>query len=211
MIESIRMEEAQVEAKNIQVKLLTKEQISPDQKERLLKFFEEGYGERWISGDNFNEVMIPNATQALMIESDGRLAGALLFDHQRISDISVHPDFQGQGLGERLFEEAAKACSDAWISVGINAEGMLATVTSGNLHFLPVEEKQRIEVLFAQTNRGKDNFKVEVTRVALPILHERLANKGINKDQFTAFVRVGATHGVGYQQILFQNQSNSTS
>lgn len=184
-----------------------KDQIDPAKAEQIRELFRQGYGEKWLGDENFTEVALKNATQLLEIHIGADIAAALLFDHDRISDISVHPDFMGKGLGTKLFEEAAKARSQAWISVGTNAEGMLATVTDPALHYLPVEDKTQIEALFQETNRGKStDYRVETTQSKASLVSERLAKKGINKSEFTTFFRHGATHGNTYTQILFQNK-----
>lgn len=206
MIKEELMEGPEVDNNNVQIRLSPKEEIDSLHQDQLLRFFREGYGERWISDDNFKNVMIKNATEVLEIYSQAQIAAALLFDNKRISDVAVHPTFQGQGLGVRLFQEASKTHPDAWISVGIDAAAMLATITDSSLNFFPVDERVHIETLFKQTNRARDNFEVETSRINNPLLSERLAKKGIEKDQFTAFSRSGATHGSTYYQILFQNQ-----
>lgn len=186
--------------------VIDKDQIDPQKAEQIKELFRQGYGEKWLGDENFTEVAFKNATQLLEIHIGADIAAALLFDYDRISDISVHPDFMGKGLGTKLFEEAAKARPQAWISVGTNAEGMLATVTDPDLHYLPVEDKDQIEALFQSTNRGKStDYRVETTQSAAPLVTERLTKKGINQSEFTTFFRHGATHGNTYTQILFQN------
>lgn len=200
------MEEQEMEQNQLRVDVTPAQQLSSNEVNELLELLKAGYDERWISDENFRDVIIRNATELLKLYSGDKLAAALVFDNKRISDIAVHPDFQGKGLGVKLFEEAAKAHPDSWISVGIGAEAMLATITAPKLNFVPIEDRAKIEDLFRQTNRGRDNFKMEATKIAVPFLTERLADRGIAKDEFLAFVRPGATHGSSYQQILFQNQ-----
>ncbi len=194
------------EKNDIRAEVTPKEQVSKEDLEALLGFFRRGYGERWIGDENFWNVMAKNFTELLRLYDKDQLAAALLIDTRRISDIAVNPDFQGRGLGVRLFKEAASVHPDVWISVGINAEGMLATVTDKDLHYLPVEDKQKIGDLFEHTNRAKGDHEVEVSEVEVPLLSKRLKAKNINQDRFLAFHRVNATHGAAYRQILFQNQ-----
>lgn len=200
------MKEDEMKTNILSVKVTPKEEINPEEVASLIDFYKAGYGDRWLGEENFRNVMMQIGTQLVQIYSEGRLAAAAFFDHSRICDISVHPDFTGQGLGVKLIQEAAVAQPDAWISIGIDADGMLATITDDKLNFLPVEDKDQIEQLFRNTNRGKDNFEVGVEQVEVPIVTKRLAAKGIIKDKFTAFYRHGATHGQVYKQLLFQNK-----
>lgn len=181
-------------------------QLDNSHKQNLFKFLKEGYGDRWISDSNFWDVMIRNCTQVLEISSSNQLAAVALMDYHRISDIAVNPNFRGQGLGVKLFQEAAKTDPDVWISIEIDASEMLATITDQRLNFLPIGNKDKIENLFRETNRARDNYQVEITEIEQPLVSKRLANKGTSQNRLAAFNRVNATHGASYLQILFQNQ-----
>jgi ribosomal protein S18 acetylase RimI-like enzyme len=184
------------------------QQVSESDLKQLSKILESGYGPLWQGEENYRNAILGNSTQILRIYDGDSLAAGLTIDNSRISSIAVDPNFQGKGLGVKLFEEASKAIPDVWISVGVTpkSEGMIATLTSKKLNFMPVEDKGRIEDLFKNTNQGKDRYAVDVTRVEFPLLSQRLEAKGIKQDAFVAYSRAGSTHGADYSQIIFQNQ-----
>lgn len=195
-----------MEQESVKVEVTARDRVGGEELAMLRDFFKRGYGGRWIGDENFWTVMAHNFTQLLRLYSRNQLAAALLIDTKRISDIAVDPGCRGRGLGVKLLEEAAKVYSNVWISVGIDAEGMMATITDQGLNYLPVEDKQEIETLFKDTNRARGDYQVEISEVVVPLLSDRLAAKGIVRDKFMAFSRINATHGSVYKQILFQNQ-----
>lgn len=207
MIE-ITVEGQEVELKDLTVKVSKKEDFSKNQLEELLELFKAGYGGDWLGDDIFWKVRMKNGTEVLELQSNSKITAAILFDNLRISLITVHPDFQGQGLGVRLFQEAAKAQSEAWISVATNADAVLHTVADSRLNFMPIEDKEEIEDLLKETNGSRNSFEVDTKEVEVPLLSKRLAKKGIQKEKFVAYAaKTGSTHGAQYWQILFQNQS----
>lgn len=192
---------------HITIDLAPVSQVKPGDIEAVMKLMQIAYGDRWQGEDNFRANILANATELLRIYRDGALAASLLLDNERISIIAVNPDFQGQGLGVRLFQEAAKAHSDAWITAGTDADEMIITLTSDKLNYLPVEEKSRIEGLFRSTNQGRNHFRVEVENSEVPILSQRLTKKSVpHANTFMTYAREGATHSTTYHQIVFQNQ-----
>ncbi|MBI4040176.1 GNAT family N-acetyltransferase [Candidatus Daviesbacteria bacterium] len=194
-----------------QVKIIPRAGIADEQMGEFINFFEVGYGERWISEGHFRNVVMKNGTEMLTIREKGRLAAACNFDHHRITDIAVSPDFRGQGLGVRLFEEAARHDPRAWITIGVDAEAMQATVTDQRLKYLPVEDKDRIEDLFKECNGTRENYQVGIDRVELPLISQRLKRKGIKQKDFVVSYRNKSLHGQAYQQIIFQNQPQNLS
>lgn len=192
---------------HVTVDLTPVSQVKPGDVEAVIRLMQIAYGERWQGENNFRNNILANATELLRIYRDGALAASLLLDNERISIIAVNPDFQGQGLGVRLFQEAAKAHSNAWITAGTDADEMIITLTSDKLNYLPVEDKSRIEGLFQSTNQGRNHFKVEVENSKVPILFQRLTKKNVlHADTFMTYARKGATHSIAYHQIVFQNQ-----
>lgn len=200
------MEGGEMEPSDVRVELTPANQIQPEDSDEAMELFRVGYGERWQGEDNYRNAILNNATELLRIYADNNLAASITLDHQRITAIAVHPDFRGRGLGIRLFEEAAKAHPDVWIGVAIDAEEMMATLTSSDLNFAPVEDKARIESLYRATNQGRKS-EIEIEERRIPFLSERLSKKGIiHQDAFTTYTREGGTHGTSYRQVLFQNQ-----
>lgn len=211
MIEAV-VEGQEVELPDLTVKVSPKEDFEDDQLERLLQLFKAGYGDDWLGDDMFKNVRMKNATEVLEISSNNQLAAAIVFDNLRILLITVHPDFQGHGLGVRLLQEAANAHPDAWISVSLDTQPVLHTVTNQRLNYQLVEDQVQIESMLRNINGGKNTPEVRTKEVEVPYLTKRLAERGIVKDKFTAFTaKAGSTHGAQYWQILFQNQANSTS
>ncbi len=208
MSEGIPMGE-KISGNNLRTDLSSAQNLNEGELSELSKLLADGYGELWQGDDNFRDAIIGNATQVLRIYDGNHLAAGLTIDNSRISAIAVNPDFQGQGLGVKLFEEASKADSNVWITVGVNpkSEAMIATLTSSKLKFMPVEDKGKIEHLFKQTNQGRNNYQVDVTNTEFPFLSQRLASKNIEQNTFLAYARTGSTHGIDYRQILFQNRS----
>ena len=194
--------------KNVRVDVVPAQSLTEEDLKKLGELLAAGYGKLWQGEENFRNAIMGNATQVLRIYAQDNLAAALTIDNSRISAIVVGPDFQGRGLGVKLFEEASKAHPDAWITVGVDpkSEAMIATLTSRRLDFMPVEDKSKIENLFRHTNQGRDHYQVEVGNREFPFLSQRLALKGIKQDTFVAYTRSGSTHGTAYHQILFQNQ-----
>ncbi len=208
MIGEELMEGHEVDLSSAQVKVIPKDQLSNSDQQQLLELFRAGFGDEWLGDDVFWNMRMKNCTGVLEICSDEKLAAAVLFDNLRIIQPSVHPDFQGQGLGVKLFQEAARIYPETWVSVGIDAEGMLATITSPELSYLPADDQDKIENLLQSTNGSKNSFQVDVKEVALPEVSKRLAGKGVTKDMFIAYAaKSGSAHGQGYYQILFQNQT----
>src|SRR3989344_4000071 len=205
MIETT-VEGQEVELQDLTVKIAKKENFSTDQLEELLELFKAGYGDDWLGDDMFRNVRMKNATEVLELTSNNQLTAAIVFDNLRILLITVHPDFQGHGLGVKLLQEAANAHFDAWISIALDAQPVLHTVTDKRLNYLPVEDQVAIESMLSQINGGKNTPKVDTKQVEVPYLTARLAEKGITQDRFTAFAaKAGSTHGQEYWQILFQN------
>lgn len=199
--------EEEVEQLDLQVKLLLKDQIDPPHEGEILELFKAGYGDQWLGDDVFRNVRMVNCTRVLELYSNSHLAGAILFDYNRISQVAVHPDFRGQGLGVKLFQAAARANPGSWISVSVEAEPMLTTITDSKLNFLPVEDQDQIEALLRETNGSRDSFQVDIKEIEMPLLSQQLIKKGIIKQEFTAYAaRAGSTHGQGYYQILFQSR-----
>jgi GNAT superfamily N-acetyltransferase len=191
----------------VQAKFTTKDQISPDEISELIQFFKIGYGERWVSDEHFRDVVMSNMSDLLRLYSEDKLVAAAGINVNRITDISVDPNQRGKGLGLKLFEEAAKNNPRLWITVGVDAPEMLATVASPELNLLPIKDPTEIEKLFKEINGITGDFQIETTEVELPLLTERLQKKGINQDKFLAFSRTNSLHGNTYKQILFQNQT----
>lgn len=212
MIGDDLMDEQEMEPEDLTVRVLSKDEILQDHQQQLLELFKSGYGDDWLGDDVFWNVRMKNGTDVLELQSNNQIAAAIIFDNLRISLITVHPDFQGQGLGVRLFQEAAKAHSKAWISVATNADAVIRTITDSKLNFMPVEDKNKIEVLLGETNGSRNSSEVDIEEIEIPLLSERLAKKGIQEEKFVVYAaKTGSTHGSGYKQVLFQNQPNSTS
>lgn len=211
MIETT-VEGQEVELQDLTVKVSPKEDFSRSQLEELLEVFKAGYGDDWLGDDLFWNVRLKNATELLELRSGNQMAAAILFDNLRILQVTVHPDFQGHGLGVKLLQEAAKIHPETWISVATDAEPMLHTVTDKALDFIPVDDKDKIEALIGNINGGKNSFEVDTREIEAPYLTGRLAEKGVTRERFTAYAaKTGSTHGDQYWQFLFQNQPNSTS
>ncbi|MEK7559154.1 MAG: GNAT family N-acetyltransferase [Patescibacteria group bacterium] len=191
---------------NTRVEVTTASQIRPEDSDEAMRLFKIGYAERWQGEENYKNNIINNATELLRLYEDDSLAASITLDNGRITCIAVHPDFRGQGLGKKLFEEAAKVNPDVWIGVTVNATGMMATLTTEGLNYLPIDNKDKIENLYRMTNQGH-NSRVMTQSMEIPFLSERLKEKGIDKNTFTAYTREGGTHGLDYRQVLFQNQS----
>lgn len=202
-----------MEQTDLRVKVTPASQIKPEDSDEVMELLAAAYGnygDGWMGDDVFKNARLKNATEMLRIYNGHDLAASLLFDHDRISIIAVRPDSQGQGLGVRLFEEAAKVHPNVWITVGLDSDGMIATLTSNKLNFSLVEDKLKIEDLFRATNQGRDHFKVEAEEKEIPFLSERLKEKGIYRNSFMAYSREGGTHAANYHQIVFQNQPKSS-
>lgn len=212
MIEQVEMEGQEVELEDLTVSLLPKGNISPDHLEKLLALFRAGYGNDWLGDEMFRNVRMKNVTESLELTSQNQLAAAILFDNLRILLITVHPDFQGHGLGVKLLQEAANAHPKTWISVSLDAEPVLHTVTDKRLNYVPIEDQTQIEDMLRNINGGKANPHVDMKEVEIPYLTQRLAERGIVQNKFQVFAaKAGSTHGQQYWQILFQNQPNSIS
>ena len=201
------MEGEEVEQADVRAELTPADQIQPKDSDEVIELLKVGYGERWQGEDNYRTAILNNATELLRIYVEDVLAASLFLDHSRITAIAVHPDMRGRGLGVRLFEEAAKAQPDVWISAGIDAEEMMATLTNAKLNFLPINDQAEIEALYRTTNQGRNAFEVEVETREIPFLTERLERKAIHQDKFTTYTRAGGTHKTVYRQVLFQNQA----
>ena len=171
-----------------------------------MELFKVGYAERWQGEDNYRKNILSNATELLRIYEGKDLAASLTIDNGRITAIAVHPDMRGHGLGTKLFEEAAKVNPHVWIGVAVDAEEMMATLTTDNLNYLPVNDRDRIESLYRATNQGRDSI-VTARSMEIPFLSGRLQEKGIDQRSFTSYTREGGTHPSTYHQVLFQNQA----
>lgn len=186
------------------------DQVAPDEVNQVMRHMERAYAERWQGEDNFRDNIWAYGTQLLRIYSGDDLAAALVLDNDRISIIAVSPDHREQGFGKKLFEEAAKARPNVWITVAVDAYEMMATLTSKDLPFFPVESKDELESLFKATNQGKDKYQIETETKEIPLLSERLREKGVDHDDtFLAFTRQGGTHastGKYYPQLIFQSK-----
>ncbi len=191
----------------VDVQVTPKDKLTPIKLSELMTFFKAGYGDRWISEEHFRGTVIKNSSRILELRIKRQLAAALSINVHRITDIAVGPNFRGQGLGVKLFKEAAKDDPAAWVTIGKDAIGMLSTVTDAFLNYLPVDQKEEVETLFKEINGVGDDFAVDVVEVDSPILTARLAQKGMEKEKFTAIHRPGSLHAPDYYQILFQNQS----
>ena len=196
----------EMEQADVKVEVTPASQIQPQDSDEAMELFKIGYAERWQGEDNYRNNILNNATELLRIYKGGNLAASITLDHGRISCIAVHPDFRGQGLGIKLFEEAAKVYPNAWIGVAIDAEEMMATLTSDSLNYSLVDDKNKIEGLYRMTNQGR-NSVVTANSMELPFLSQRLGEKGIDRSVFATYTREGGTHGGGYRQVLFQNQT----
>ena len=197
------------EMDNVRVDITPVTQLTEDQIKELGDLLAAGYDKLWQGDGNYRNAILGNATQVLRIYDGDALAAGVTIDNSRISAIAVGPHFQGRGLGVKLFKEASKAHPDIWITVGVDpkSEGMIATLTSKKINFMPVEDKNKIEDLFRKTNQGREHYQVETESTEFPFLSQRLALKGINQNSFIAYARAGSTHGSVYHQILFQNQT----
>ncbi|QQG43011.1 MAG: GNAT family N-acetyltransferase [Candidatus Daviesbacteria bacterium] len=192
---------------NLQVQVIPKEQVDEEQLKEFIEFFRAGYDDRWVGEEYFRNVVMKNSTELLTMRKEGKLVAAFNFDHHRITDIAVNPEYRGSGIGVKLFQEAARHDPKSWITIAADAEGMLATVTSQGLNYLPVEDKNQMESLFQEGNGTRDNYQVEVSEVEIPWLAARLQEKGIeHSDTFIASSRNKSLHGPTYWQLLFQNQ-----
>lgn len=207
MVELKDTMETEMDLTGITVKITPKEEVTPPEIDELINLFQTGYGEKWNGEDYFRNVVMRNNSDIVRLFLNGTLAAASLVNIRRITDIAVHPSFQGRGLGVRLFQEAVRFRNDIWITIGVDAEAMLHTVTDQRLHFLPVEDQTVIEGLYRGINGVGDDFAVEIVEVTDPDLSERLARKGVRKDSFMVFYRHGSVHNQNYKQILWQNQS----
>lgn len=198
----------EMEKISVQPRWVSREQVTDQEINRLIAVYKSGYGPKWISEEHFRSTVIKNTSEILELVTGEDVAAAINVNNKRITDIAVNPKFQGQGLGVRLFEEAAKHIPEVWISVGIDpkAEGMMATVTDPRLSFLPVGDKTTIESLFKGLNGVESDLIIGTDRVKHKFLTGRLVGKGITQEEFIAFYRPNSLHGVGYEQILFQNQ-----
>lgn len=181
--------------------------IDPNLLDQVISVYEGGYGKKWIGRERFMEETLPNTTviDALMV--NGKVAGAVNINNNRIITISINPEFQGLGLGTELFRQVADLHPDIWISIGVDAKEMLATITNGGLNFQLVEDPGKIKNLYKTLKGVNSDFSIETVEVEDPFLAQRFAKKGIKKDKFTAFVRSGSLHDSSYKQLLFQNQS----
>jgi len=195
----------EMEQADVKVEVTPASQIQPQDSDEAMELFKIGYAERWQGEDNYRNNILNNATELLRIYKGGNLAASITLDHGRISCIAVHPDFRGQGLGTKLFEEAAKVYPNAWIGVAVDAEEMMATLTSDSLNYSLVDDKNKIEGLYRMTNQGR-NSVVTSKSMEIPFLSGRLRKKGINQRTFTTYAREGGTHAGEYRQVLFQNQ-----
>lgn len=208
MVELEDTMETEMDPTGITVKVTPKEEVTTKELEEIIDVLRAGYGEEWISDDHFRDVPMKYATHYLRLFAGDDLAATLSIHDNRITQVAVHPNFQGQGLGIKLFQEAAKFRQDMWITVDIKAEGMIATITDSRLNYFPVEDQDQIEDLFKNLSGDAvgDSYKVEVERIEHPFLSQRLAKKGIKQEKFSAYYRPGALHGSEYKQILWQNQ-----
>ena len=185
--------------------VIPKDQITEEQLQQLMEIYKAGYGERWISEDHFRSTVMKNTSQVVQLLQGVNLAAALNINIRRITDIAVNPDFQGQGLGVRLFEEAARVDPNIWISVSADAAAMLATVTDQRLNYFPVEDRDKIEKMFRELNGIGENFRINLESMKHPLLSKRMKRKGIDQDRFVAITRPNSLHGSTYKQIVFQN------
>lgn len=201
--------EEEMDNNNLRIDLSRAQQLDEDELRELSKILAAGYGELWQGDENFRNAIMSNATQVLRIYDENNLVAGLTLDNSRISAIAVNPDFQGRGVGVKLFKEASRAHPGVWITVGVNpkSEAMVATLTSRRLNFMPVEDKIKIENLFRQTNQGREHYQVGTESAEFPFLSQRLALKGVKQNNFIAYARAGSTHGNAYHQILFQSQA----
>ena len=207
MIETRIMEGEEVELTDLTAKTSLISELPREKLEELLEVFKAGYGDDWLGDDLFWNVRLKNATELLELRSENRMAAAILFDNLRILQVTVHPDFQGHGLGVKLLQEAAEVHPEAWISVALDANAVLATVADPRLNYLPVEDKDKIEELLKNINGSKGHYQVDAKEVPQTVLSEKFASKGLKKDKFIAFAaKEASTHGQGYYQILFQNK-----
>ncbi len=193
---------------NLKVQVFPKEQITEEQLKEFIAFFKDGYGDRWVSEDHFRNVVMKNSTELLTVRDGEELVASFNFDNHRITDIAVSPTHRGEGLGVRLFQEAANHNPEAWITIGVDADAMLSTVTSKELNFVPVEDKDQMEGLFRQCNGTRENYQVGIEEVQLPMVMRRLKEKGIeHSDTFLTSYRGKSLHGPAYKQIIFQNRA----
>ena len=197
--------EQEMEKTDTRVEVTPASQIQPEDADEAMELFKVGYAERWQGEDNYRKNILSNATELLRIYEGKDLAASLTIDNGRITAIAVHPDMRGHGLGTKLFEEAAKVNPHVWIGVAVDAEEMMATVTSDSLSFLPIDDKDKIQDLYRKTNQGR-NSVVTAEKMELPFLSQRLRKKGTDRSTFTTYTREDGTHGQGYRQVLFQNQ-----
>lgn len=196
----------EMEQTDTRVQVTPASQIQPQDVDETMEFFRIGYAGRWQGEDNYRRNILNNATELLRIYKGEKLAASITLDNGRISCIAVNPDFRGEGLGTKLFEEAARVYPHVWIGVAVDAEEMMATLTTDSLNYLPVDDRDKIEELYRMTNQGR-NSVVTAQSTEIPFLSQRLKEKGIERRTFTTYTREGGTHGSTYRQVLLQNQA----
>ena len=181
-------------------------QITAQQLEELTAMYRRIYGELWQGDEDFLYRRMPSTSSLMLCKEGGKIVGATNLDGDRAMVTGVDIDYPRRaGLMLEMIKRLTSSHPSLWMTVSTTAKTFLKVMTSPELGFGVVEDKDEAEALFEAINRSGEKVVLYEQRVTIPILGQRLRNKGRSHDkEFIVFTR-DSSHGAGYLQVLMQN------